>query len=896
MKANLSAGNILPGMESVIPLFYDKVETVAQYLDNKTLVVYVDPSAIQKQTKEEAVQWEPLVASLGDLSPYLSWSQVEDELSRFQRVFLPMLTIEGESPHGRVYQFKVEGNEDLKTLHEEHHQDWLRMRKIIDLLEDWTHMSMEVNWICESSKRAEHLHEILSGYGIPVRMERPPFLAGKHHPSRLRIFVGTFSEGFRLPSEGLVVITDEEVHGPRRTIARVNRPRREAYLSSFEDLKTGDLIVHVEHGIGRYEGLVRLPIDDVPSDFLLIQYEGLDRLYIPVYNLKMIQKYVGVEGHAVRLDKLGGKTWSLAKKKVKGEVEKLARELLEIAATRNLKHGFGFSTGDGFIREFEEKFPYEETPDQIKAVEEVMADMEDPRPMDRLVCGDVGYGKTEVALRAAYKCVLDGKQVCFLVPTTVLAAQHYDTFHRRFKDYPVEIAVLSRFQSPKQQKKILEGLQTGKVDIVIGTHRLLRKDVFFRDLGLLIVDEEQRFGVAHKEKVKKLKTLVDVLTLTATPIPRTLHMALAGIRDLSTIETPPRDRLAIKTYLAKFDDSVIRSAIEREIERDGQVFFVHNRVQTIEAMAKHVQRLVPHARIGVAHGQLKERALEKVMMKFLAKEIDVLVCSVIIESGLDIPSVNTIIINQADRFGLAQIYQLRGRVGRSNERAYAYLLISGESSITEEAKKRLKVLMDFTELGAGFKIAFHDLQIRGGGEIFGSSQSGHVAAVGYEMYLQLMEEAINHLKGKDSPKELDPEVNLHIPALFPENYIGSIDQRLSLYKRISMLISPAAVEDMREELKDRFGQPPREVENLLELINLKNVLRDLGIKRLDLKGSMLAFCFEQDSYQKWDRIVDFVQKNKHTSRLTPEGVLYVKLLAAHPDPLAEAKKTLQQLS
>jgi len=390
--------------------------------------------------------------------------------------------------------------------------------------------------------------------------------------------------------------------------------------------------------------------------------------------------------------------------------------------------------------------------------------------------------------------------------------------------------------------------------------------------------------------------LVDVLTLTATPIPRTLHMALAGIRDLSTIETPPRDRLAIKTYLARFDDSVIRSAIEHELERGGQVFFVHNRVQTIEAMAKHVQRIVPRARIGVAHGQLNERELEKVMMNFLSREIDVLVCSVIIESGLDIPSANTIIINQADRFGLAQIYQLRGRVGRSNERAYAYLLISGESSISEEAKKRLKVLMDFTELGAGFKIAFHDLQIRGGGEIFGPSQSGHVAAVGYEMYLQLLEDAINYLKGKDTRKELDPEVNLHIPALFPENYVKSIDQRLNLYKRISMLVSAEAVADMREELKDRFGQPPQEVENLLEVINLKNILRELGIKRLDLKGHMLAFCFEQEAHQQWDRIVNFVQKNKRTSRLTPEGVLYVRLIAANPDPLSEAKKTLQQLS
>jgi transcription-repair coupling factor (superfamily II helicase) len=896
MKAHLAAGNIFPGAESVLPLFYDKTETVAHYLDEKALVVYVEPSAVQKQAWEETTRREPLNAALGEWSPYISWTQAEAELSRFQTLSLPTLIVEGELQSGTGYRLKVEGNEDLRILQEEREHDWGHKRKIIDLLEEWRNLGIEVNWVCESVRRAEHLYELFSEYGISARIERPPFVTEKRYPSSLRIFVGSFSKGFRLPSEGLVVITDREVHGPRRSFARAARPRREAYFSSFEDLKVGDLVVHVDHGVGRYEGLVRLAIDGVPNDFLLIQYEGQDRLYIPVYNLKVIQKYVGVEGQTPRLDRLGGKTWSLAKRKVRKEVEKLARELLEIAAARNVKEGFAFSKGDGLIREFEEKFPFEETPDQLRAVEDVLADMESSRPMDRLVCGDVGYGKTEVALRAAYKCVLDGKQVCFLVPTTVLAAQHYDTFKRRFQDYAVEIEVLSRFQNPKQQKKILEGLQTGRIDIVIGTHRLLQKDVLFRDLGLLIVDEEQRFGVAHKERIKKLKTLVDVLTLTATPIPRTLHMALAGIRDLSTIETPPRDRLAIKTYLAKFDDAVIKGAVERELERGGQVFFVHNRVQTIEAMARHVQRLVPRARIGVAHGQLKERDLEKVMLKFLLKEIDVLVCTVIIESGLDIPSANTIIINQADRFGLAQIYQLRGRVGRSAERAYAYLLISGESTITEEAKKRLKVLMDFTELGAGFKIAFHDLQIRGGGEIFGPSQSGHVAAVGYEMYLQLLEEAINHFKGKDSQKYLDPEINLHIPALFPEDYIPSIDQRLSLYKRLSMLGSQEAVSDMKEELTDRFGKPPQEVQNLLEIISLKNFLRDLGVKRLDRKGSTLAFSFEADSYRNWDNLVAFVQKHKHASRLTPEGVLYVKMIAGDPDPLAEAKKTLQQLS
>ena len=893
--AHLRAGNIPSGAEWFMPFFYSQVETIIHYFPKDTVVAFLDKATIRSQAQDQSLQWDQLTVDLQDRSPYVSWADLDKDLSDFQTINLPTILVEGEDDPGTNLDIKAESNDDLKALYGDRQHDWKHKREIIDLLLDWVNMRMEVNWISQGPRRSQQLFEMLSEYGFRIRIEKPPFLRLASAPSTIRIFNGTLSQGFRVLSEGLAVITDHEFFGPKRKASKSSRSRLDAYVSSFDDLKKDDLVVHAEHGIGRYEGLVQLTVDGVPNDFLLIQYKDDDRLYLPVHNLKVIQKYIGLEGQTVRLDKLGGKTWSTVTRKVKKSVEKLARELLATFAERNARQGYAFSKGNGLMREFEEGFPFEETPDQLRAIEDVFADMESLRPMDRLVCGDVGYGKTEVAMRAAYKCVLEGKQVCFLVPTTVLAAQHYESFIERFKDHPLNIEALSRFKNPKEQKMIVESLQTGKVDIVIGTHRLLSKDVSFHDLGLLVVDEEQRFGVAHKERIKKLKKLVDVITLTATPIPRTLHMGLLGIRDLSTIETPPSDRLAIKTYLAKFDERVIKGAIERELRRGGQIFFVHNRVQTIDATAGHIKRLAPQARVGVAHGQLKERELEKVMMRFLKREIDVLVCTVIIESGLDIPSANTIIINQADRFGLAQIYQLRGRVGRSNERAYAYLLISGESTISEEAKKRLKVLMDFTELGAGFKIAFHDLQIRGGGEILGPAQSGHIAAVGYEMYLQLLEQSINEMKGTDAQTVLDPEVNLRIPAFIPEDYIKSIDQRLSLYKRISGLESAEAIEDMRDEIEDRFGKPPREVDNLLEIILLKTLLRERWIKRLDRKGETLFFSIDQEGQPCLDKVVELVQKKRHTYRITPEGIIAVKMAPGHGEPIEESKKALQEL-
>jgi transcription-repair coupling factor (superfamily II helicase) len=558
--------------------------------------------------------------------------------------------------------------------------------------------------------------------------------------------VGELSGGFRLLSEGLVVLTEDEALGFRPEGRRRKETRPLQDLTSLADLAEGDCVVHLDHGIGLYRGLVKLTVGSEVNDFLELEYQGGDRLYLPVDRLNLVQKYLGVEGASPRVARLGGKSWERAKTRVKKAVEKIARELVELYALRRVLPGHHFSPPDPVYREFEATFAYEETPDQLQAVADVLADMTSEKPMDRLICGDVGYGKTEVAVRAAFKAAMDGKQVAVLVPTTVLAEQHYETFRSRLAHFPLEVRALSRFRGAAEQKRILADLAQGKVDILIGTHRLLSKDVAFRDLGLAIVDEEQRFGVRQKERLKEWRRTVDCLTLTATPIPRTLQLSLTGLRELSLINTPPENRRAIRTYVCLPETAVIQSAIRRELDRGGQVFFVHNRVRSLATWTRHVREMVPEARVAMAHGQMPEKELEQVMVRFWRREVDVLVCTAIIEAGLDIPAANTIIINRAHTMGLAQLYQLRGRVGRSQAQAYAYLLVPDEAALTREAQKRLKALMEFTELGSGFRIAMHDLQIRGAGNLLGQAQSGHLLEVGYELYLQLLESAIR-IKG-----------------------------------------------------------------------------------------------------------------------------------------------------
>jgi transcription-repair coupling factor (superfamily II helicase) len=714
----------------------------------------------------------------------------------------------------------------------------------------------------------------------------------------LAIRIGTLSSGFVWLDESLAIITDIEILGEKHRKRKTVKQKIHTELLDFGELKKGDLIVHVDHGIGQYESLVKLRLNGATNDFLLILYKDDDKLYVPVDRMSMIQKYMGVDGILPVLDKLGGKSWERVKEKVRKSAEKMAGDLLNLYAERRIRKGFAFQDVGEDFNEFETGFSYEETPDQSKAIADVLNDMADAMPMDRLICGDVGYGKTEVALRASFVAVNNGKQVAVLVPTTVLAEQHFATFSSRFEEFPINIACLSRFRSAKEQREILSNLKEGKTDIVIGTHRLIQNDVTFKDLGLMIIDEEQRFGVKHKEKLKKLRSTVDVLALTATPIPRTLHMAMMGIRDISVISTPPEQRHSIMTYICEYDEAIIAEAITRELNRNGQIFFVHNNVRNIWGMADRLQRLVPEVRLDVAHGQLSEDELETVMLRFMNKEIDMLVCTTIIESGLDISAANTIFINRADRFGLSQIYQLRGRVGRSDEQAYAYLFIPNETVLTKDARKRLKVLMEHSDLGSGFQIAMSDLKIRGGGTILGASQSGHIAAVGYEMFLELMEKAMADLKGEPVRDALEPEINLPISAFFSESYIPDIDQRLGAYRRLARMTDLKEIAEFKAELTDRFGALPAEGANLLLKIMLKVLAIQAGVKRLDLSEEQVLLWFSEPHLRNPAGIVEMAVLEPERFTFTSDYVLKVRLAnrGAGSRSLVQVRNLLKEIS
>ncbi len=681
---------------------------------------------------------------------------------------------------------------------------------------------------CDNLGQKERLAELLGTYADAVAWQ-----------------VKNLSGGFSFPEIDVVVLTDHQIFSRYLWRRRRRRFNEGIALSSYSALSAGDFVVHVDHGIGRYAGLETLEVDKRRRECLKLVYQRDDKLYVPIEEFNRVHKFVGKEG-APSLSKLGGTAWENLKKRTKKTIQDMAQELIQLYAERKAKPGLAFSPDTVWQKELEASFIYEETPDQLTAIDAVKTDMEQSPPADRLICGDVGYGKTEVAVRAAFKVVMDGKQVAVLVPTTILAQQHFVTFSERLKSFPVNVAMLSRFKSRKEQKKILQDLKDGRVDVVIGTHRLIQKDVQFKDLGLLIIDEEQRFGVAHKEKIKQLRRLVDVITLTATPIPRTLQLSLLGARDMSMINTPPKDRLAIHTEILEFDKKLIADAILREVDRGGQVYFVHNRVQTIEAMCRFLQDLVPQVRIAVAHGQMEESLLERVMLDFLDHRYDLLLVTSIIESGIDIPSVNTIIIDRADRFGLAQLYQLRGRVGRSNLRAYAYLLIPKVKLLTDTARKRLKALEQFTQLGSGFHLALRDLEIRGAGNLLGPQQHGFIEEVGFDMYCRLLDEAVKELKGE--PVETLPEVKMEfdLDIYIPESYIPDSQQRVEIYRKLSEAKSVEEVEDVESEITDRFGAPDRKVQDLLNFTCAKILAARLGISRLSLKRDVLTLQLSED--------------------------------------------------
>ncbi|SFR04433.1 transcription-repair coupling factor [Desulfoscipio geothermicus] len=818
-----------PGLEIFLPYFHPRPVSLLDYLPRNAAVFVDEPQKIrevvQSIQRERAETYADLLTRgkvlPGQSAGYLDWEHLYEGLNGRRSVFFSFMPRQATfiRPHNIV-------NFTAKSMH-----SFLgHMDMLAEEIRQWRRNGNAVVLLVTGQDRGRHLLDALREEKVDVFYVSS--LDREVQPGNVVISHGQLSAGFELVNARLVVITEGEIFGQRKRRRREQPREAGTRLEPFTDLKVGDYVVHVNHGIGRYRGVVPLDIGGIRKDYLLIKYAGEDKLYVPTDQVSLLQKYLGAEADSPRLSKLGGAEWNRVKSRVREAVRDMAQELLALYAARETVEGYSFGPDTVWQKEFEDAFPYEETPDQLRAIREVKRDMENRRPMDRLLCGDVGYGKTEVALRAAFKAVMEGKQVAVLVPTTILAQQHYNTFRERFANYPVQVEMLSRFRSPREQRRIIQDLKEGRADIVIGTHRLVQDDIIFKDLGLLVVDEEQRFGVAHKEKLKKLRTNVDVLTLTATPIPRTLHMSLVGVRDTSLLETPPENRFPVQTYVLEEDPVMIREAIRRELARDGQVYFVHNRVADLDNVALWLKSLVPEARIITAHGQMREEELEQIMLDFIDGAYDILVCTTIIESGLDIPNVNTLIIKEANNFGLAQLYQLRGRVGRANRLSYAYLTFRKDRVLNEVAEKRLAAIREFTEFGSGYKIAMRDLEIRGAGNLLGAEQHGHIAAVGFDLYCRLLEEAVQEARGQRVEQPVETVVELPVEAYIPDNYISDTSQKVELYRRIASLRKESEIAELEEELVDRFGDLPRPVRNLLWVSRIKVMAGRLKIKSL----------------------------------------------------------------
>ena len=901
---SLLRGSFPPGAEAIAPLLQPALASVFDFLPDGAPIFLAEPAGgrdrMQHLSEEAHVGYEALVEARERLaSPpnALLLAPEEVEAALVARRAIALERLEVHDARGQAHVLKATGQDALARALRDARGSERPIGPLVQALEGWQREGLRIVVAVAALSAAERVRTLLDAAGVESTLAREPApVASWSAPGRVEVRLATLSEGFALRDAGLVVVTDEEIFGPREKRRKAHAWRESAAIEALGQLAAGDLLVHAEHGIGIYRGLVLLEVGRFRDEFLRLEYEGGDRLFVPVHRLSLIQRHVGADGAAPRIDRLGGTTWEKTKNAVRGAMRVMARELLDVHAARELLPGTSFPGRGPALESFEAAFPYEETPDQAAAIEDVLADLARPRPMDRLVCGDVGYGKTEVAARAAHQVVQSGKQVAVLVPTTVLCQQHTETFTKRFADLPVNVASLSRFQTPKQSREVLSGLADGSIDVVIGTHKLLGKSVRVRDLGLLVVDEEHRFGVAHKERIKQLKQTVDVLTLTATPIPRSLQMAFSGLRDLSVIETPPPDRLAIRTQVCRFDETLVREALLREIRRGGQAYFVHNRVKTIHAIADLLERIVPEVRILVAHGQMPERELEDRMVAFMRGDFDVLLCTTIIESGIDNPRANTMVIDRADALGLAQLYQLRGRVGRSNHRAYAYLLIPGEAALTPDATRRLEALQDLSELGSGFRLANMDLEIRGAGNLVGAEQSGHLGAVGFETYMELLDEAIQELRGGVRPLPIDPEIKLPVPARLPEGYVADVSQRLVLYKRLAGAPDAGAAEALRDELLDRFGPLPREAQNLLDVIRLKIEARDLGVVGIEVRKGELVLTSAPTSRVDPARLVELVTGPGRDIRVGPDHRICTPLAETDPPALfARAHWLLDQL-
>ncbi|MBV69728.1 MAG: transcription-repair coupling factor [Myxococcales bacterium] len=864
MLDDLSNGIPFMGIEAFRPAFYSETTAVADYLPENAILVHLDPmaasEAVSNQWDEFSRGREGALAdgrlSLPADAHILNPNELKARLDI--RVQLRCHTLQIVDELGAVegpddaIKFEIPRNTELTNALARARGERTPLKPLAIWVRQQTENGVRTIIPCRQETQLDRLERLLKNFGIPVSRSSADEmnLYSPPRPDQVGAVLmrGDLSDGFHLPSRGIAVVTENEIFG--RRAPKRKAPARESgnpFIRDFKELKEDDLVVHADHGIGRYVGLKKLSMGAFENDFLVVEFAGNDKLYLPVYKLGRLQKYSGSSQANPKVDKLGGTAWQKVRAKARQAAEEDALAMLDLYAKRELAVGYSFSPPDDFFRTFEATFPFEETPDQLQCIEEVVADMVSPRPMDRLLCGDVGFGKTEVALRATMKAVLDGKQVCILVPTTVLALQHFKTFSDRLADYAIDVRLFSRLVPSKQAKINLQDLSDAKVDVAVGTHLLLGKTAQFSDLGLLILDEEHRFGVKHKERLKALRAQVDVLAMTATPIPRTLQMSLSGIRDLSVITTPPVDRLSVKTYVCRATDDVARDAIIRELSRGGQVFFVHNRVQSIENRAAWLSSLVPEARIVVGHGQMEPSRLENVMLDFTEGRFNVLVATTIIESGIDIPTANTILVDQADRFGLAQLYQLRGRVGRSRERGYCYLLVAGQAALDKDARARLAVIQKFTELGSGFHVASHDLELRGAGELLGTRQKGHVQAVGLETYTQLLDDAVRQLRGQPQPVHVDPDINLQINARIPDDYVPETSVRLMLYKRLANANDEDRVVQIAEEMVDRFGSPPQMFENLIDVMRIRTLARKLLMTTVDHGPRQMTFTFHPDT-------------------------------------------------
>ncbi len=866
-----------------LPAFYDKLVPVTDYFPSASTALFFEPEEIKKKFKEfynqtkdeerEARKNNDLFFPISEITA--DEQTLQNHLSNFSIVNAFLLSEEQNAVDLGLKTLPVKAPKISPKLKPSAMADFLSSLSTGKVMFVFSSESQKKRFL----KMLSSLHESESTVHIPLQAISP---------QRFIYETGNLSSGFIDQEDDLAVVSESDLFGTKKR-ARPKRTHFEEFLD-ISTLKEGDPVVHIDHGIGLYRGLKRMTIGGIESDFCIIEYAGNDRLFLPPHRLNLLQKYIGSGGKPPKPDKLGGGRWEKAKRAAGRAAEEMAKELLELYAYRKTAKGFSFSEPDEIFAKFEAEFPFQETPDQERAIAEVLSDMQDEKPMDRLVCGDVGFGKTEVAVRAAMLAVLGGKQAAVLVPTTVLAQQHFQTFTSRMAEYPVKIEVLSRFKTKSQQKKIIEDLAKGKIDIIIGTHRLLSKDVKFADLGLLVLDEEHRFGVRHKEKIQQIKKSIDVLTLTATPIPRTLQMSMTALRDLSIINTPPTDRRAVVTAVARFDEKLIKNAVQREIKRNGQIFFVHNRVESIYAMESYLKRLLPSVKIKTAHGKMKSEDLEKVMMEFMEHKFDLLLCTAIIESGLDIPNANTLIVDRADKFGLAQLYQLRGRVGRSTKTAYAYFLVPSKDSLSKDAQKRLAALREFTALGSGFKIALHDLEIRGGGHLLGHKQSGHLHQVGFEMYCRLLDRAIQKLKGEKVDKAPDPEISLPLAAFIPEDYLPDATQRLILYKRLSQAETEERLKALSEEMQDRFGPIPKPVEKLIKIISLKISAKKLGISRIEAGKNTVNITFSNSSPLNPEKLISWM--NSKGASLSPEGKLSITATSYTTEKILNTVKDL----